>query len=133
MGLSPRLASIDWTKLVDPVELSIAHKLGDFPDVVEEAAKLREPHRIVFYVEELARDFQSYFTVKKNDPILPPTSVREKVGWETTWDMQKTHARLAWVQAIRTVYRGALDILGVTAVDRMERPAEAEAGEGEAD
>ncbi len=130
MGLRPhaRPTPSEWAKLADPAELSIAHRLGDFPDVVDEAARLREPHRIVFYLQDLARDFQSYFTLKKNDPILPPASIREKAGWERDWDMQKTHARLAWIEAIRAVYGGALAMIGVTAVERMERPAEDGAG-----
>ena len=123
-----------WAKLAEADELSIAHKLGDFSDVLEEAAKQREPHRIVFYIQELARDFQSYFTRRKDDPILPPASVCAKEGWEASWDMEKTRARLAWVSAIRGVYAGALDIIGVTAPERMERPAEGTDGaESEAD
>ncbi len=65
-------------KLVHPDELAMCQKLGDFPDTLAEAARSREPHRIVFYIQELARDFQSYFTRLKgeSDPILPPASVR---------------------------------------------------------
>jgi arginyl-tRNA synthetase len=129
MGLAPRA---DWAKLVHPDELAIAHKLGELPDVVAEAARLREPHRLVFYVQELARDFQSYYTRLKaeNDPILPPRSVRATSGWETTWDFEKTHARLAWIEAIRGVYAAALELVGVSAPERMERPpADAEGRE----
>ena len=85
-----------------------------------------EPHRIVFYVQELARDFQSYFTRLKgeNDPILPPASVRAVAGWERTWDLEKTRARLAWIEAIRVTYAQALELVGVSAPERMERPAD---------
>jgi arginyl-tRNA synthetase len=131
LGLRPRGA---WARLVHPDELAIAHKLGEFPEVVAEASRLREPHRIVFYVQELARDFQSYYTRLKaeNDPILPPQSVRATEGWERTWDFEKTAARLAWIEAIRIVYAAALDLVGVSAPDRMQRPpAESEAPEGD--
>jgi arginyl-tRNA synthetase len=131
MGLGPKP---EWARLVHPDELALVHKLGDFPDVVTEAARLREPHRIVFYVQELARDFQSYYTRLKaeNDPILPPKSVREKGGWEATWDFGKTHARLAWIEAIRGVYAAALELVGVTAPERMDRPpVEVEATEAD--
>lgn len=113
--------------LVHPDELSIVHKLGDFPAVVDEAARLREPHRIVFYVQELARDFQSYYTRLKaeNDPILPPESVRANQGWEAGWDLAKTRARLAWIEGIRTVYASALELVGVSAPSRMQRPTAA--------
>ena len=101
------------------------------PSVVAEAARLREPHRIVFYVQELARDFQSYFTRLKaeDDPILPPESVRAKSGWEASWDFGKTQARLAWIEAIRGVYAAALDLVGVSAPERMDRPAEERRGD----
>ncbi len=131
MGLAPKP---DWARLVHPDELALVHKLGEYPDVVTEAARLREPHRIVFYVQELARDFQSYYTRLKaeNDPILPPRSVREKAGWEASWDFGKTHARLAWIEAIRGVYAAALELVGVTAPERMDRPpVEVEATEAD--
>lgn len=113
------------TKLVHPDELALLHRLADYPAVVREAAALREPHRIVFYVQELARDFQSYFTRLKNenDPVLPPDSVRAEAGWEARWDLEKTRARLAWIRAVRDVYAAALDLVGVTAPERMDRPA----------
>ena len=47
-------------------------------------------------------------------------------GWEKTWDLDKTRARLAWIEAIRAVYAGALGTLGVHAPERMDRPADAE-------
>jgi arginyl-tRNA synthetase len=130
----PLVAASSLAALVHPDELSISHKLGDFPDVLSEAARQREPHRIVFYVQELARDFQSYFTRLKSesDPILPPDSVRARAGWEASWNFEKTRARLAWIEAIRVTYAQALELVGVSAPERMERPPE-EAGEGGAD
>ncbi len=117
------LAPADWAHLTHPDELAMAHKLAEFPALLSEAAKLREPHRIVFYVQELARDFQSYFTRLKgeNDPIVPPASVRAHPGWEKDWNFGKTRARLAWILAIRGVYAAALELVGVTAPERMER------------
>jgi arginyl-tRNA synthetase len=112
-------------ELVHPDELAIAQKLGDFPEVIAEAARLREPHRVVFYVQDLARDFQSYYTrLGDVDPILPPRSVRARAGWETVWDSAKTRARLAWIEAIRVTYAQALGVVGVSAPERMDRPAD---------
>jgi arginyl-tRNA synthetase len=128
LGLEPPvyLAAAEWARLVHPDELAIAHKLGDFPELLADAARQREPHRIVFYLQELARDFQSYFTRLKgdDDPILPPDSVRGASGWERDWDFGKTRARLAWIEAIRAVYAAALELIGVTAPERMDRSAE---------
>jgi arginyl-tRNA synthetase len=123
----------DWTKLAHPDELALAHSLAEFPDVVREAALQREPHRVVFYVQDLARAFQSYFTRLKGEdyPIVPPASVRERAGWEASWDFGKTRARLAWIEAIRLTYAQALALLGVNAPERMEKPAEMREGEAE--
>jgi arginyl-tRNA synthetase len=121
LGLAP---GSDWTKLTHPDELALIHKLGDFPDVISDSARLREPHRVVFYLQELARDFQSYYTRLKNDPVLPPESLRAQSGWEAQWDFAKTGARLAWIEAIRQVYASGLALVGVSAPERMDRPAE---------
>ena len=114
----------DLAALVHPDELAIASKLADYPALVRDAAAAREPHKIAFYVQDLARDFQSYFTRLKEDPILPQDSVRKEPGWESRWDMKKTRARLRWVEAIRLVYASALGLLGVSAPERMDRPDE---------
>ena len=127
-GMAPpgRLAPEEWAKLVHPDELRISHTLADYPSIVEQAAGLREPHRIVYYVQDLAREFQSYFTRLKadRDPVLPPDSLRAQPGWESQWDFAKTRARLAWIQAIRIVYAEALELIGVSAPHRMDRPVE---------
>jgi len=48
--------------------------------------------------------------------------VRAGAGWEARWDFGKTRARLAWIEAIRDVYAAALELVGVTAPERMDRP-----------
>jgi arginyl-tRNA synthetase len=111
-----------WSKLVHPDELALARKLADFGPMLAQAAASREPHRTVFYVQELATDFQSYFTRLKNDPILPPESTRANAGWHASWDMEKTRARLAWVSALRIVYASALGLAGISAPEKMTRP-----------
>jgi arginyl-tRNA synthetase len=120
-----------WAKLTGDDELAIGLHLARWPEVLAEAAQLREPHRIVFYVQELARDFQSYFTRNKTDPILPQDSVRAKDGWAESWDHEKTAARLAWVRAIRAVYASALDVLGISAPERMDLPQSVESDQAE--
>lgn len=118
----------EWVELKHPDELALASRLADFPVIVEAAAASREPHRIVFYVQELARDFQSYFTRLKseNDPILPFASVRAEAGWENSWNHAQTRARLAWIEAIQVVYGAALALIGVGAPERMDRAVAAE-------
>jgi arginyl-tRNA synthetase len=111
-----------WAKLDHPDELAIALHLSRWPDVLAESAALREPHRIVFYVQDLAREFQSYFTRMKADPILPRDSTREEAGWQKHWDHDKTIVRLGWIRAIRAVYASALAAIGISAPDRMDLP-----------
>jgi len=104
-------------------ELAILAHLGRFPTVLQDAAASREPHQVLFFAKELSELFQSYWTRLQNegDPILPQKSAMEKPGWEEAWDKPKSAARLAWVEAIRLVYKAALDVLGLTALERMER------------
>jgi arginyl-tRNA synthetase len=125
IGIEPRsrLADAEWVTLIHPDELAITARLSELPAVLAEAAAQREPHRLVFYVQELARTFQSYFTRLKDDPILPPASVRATDGWQARWNFEKTTARLAWIEAIRCVYAGTLALLGVDAPERMDKPA----------
>ena len=115
-----------WSKLVHEDELAIALRLSELPDVISAAADAREPHRVVFYLQDLAREFQSYFTRMKVDPILPPDSVRSAENWEKNWDHGKTNARLAWILAIRNVYAACLALLGVGAPEEMRRPSDAD-------
>ncbi|AKT40758.1 arginine--tRNA ligase [Chondromyces crocatus] len=116
-------------KLTHPDELAILARLGRFPAVIAEAATLREPHRTLFYLQDLSQAFQSYWTRLKgeNDAILPSAAITAEPGWEAHWDRDKTLARLAWVEAIRTVYGAGLRLAGITALDHMEKRA-ADAG-----
>jgi arginyl-tRNA synthetase len=110
-------------------------QLGRLPALIVDAAAQREPHQVVFYLADLSKQFQSYFTRLKGegDAILPLTSQMQRAGWEERWDKDKTLARLVWVKAIQTAYRAGLDILGITALERMERLSDAsEANEEDA-
>jgi arginyl-tRNA synthetase len=119
----PRMLSMaEWSKLAHPDELALTRKIADYTQVVAQAAESREPHRVLFFVQELARDFQSYYTQHKNDPVLPQRSVRENPDWRKTWDLGQTRARLGWVQALQVVYASALGLCGISAPDRMYRP-----------
>lgn len=132
MGFRVPLAP-DFSRLVHEDELALARKVAEYTQIVAQAAESREPHRVLFFVEELAREFQRYYTVHKSDPVLPPKSVRENDGWEKTWDMEQTRARLAWIAAVRVVYGAALELMGISAPERMDRPEVAGEGEGEAE
>jgi arginyl-tRNA synthetase len=125
-------------RLALPEEIAVLRQLADFPTLVREAAEVREPHRLIFFLTELAQQFQSYYTRLQKvhgDTILP--QARHRAGdWQATWDFDKTRARLLWVRAIRQVMKNALALLGIEAPERMERlerPEGLEGGEPEAE
>ena len=84
-------------------ELALAKHLGCYPEVVVGAARSCEPHRIVYYLQELASQFHSYYN-------------RQRVLVE---DAETTQARLFLVNGVRTVLANALKLLGVNAPERM--------------
>jgi arginyl-tRNA synthetase len=86
-----------------PEEQRLMKHLADFPDMLEEAAESLEPHRVTFYLMELADLFHAYYHDNK---VLV-----EEIGLKK--------ARLFLVEAIRQVTANGLQILGVTAPERM--------------
>lgn len=93
----------DLTVLSLPEEQKIMKHIADFPDTLSEAAEALEPHRITFYLMELAELFHAYYHDNK---VL-------------TEDTRLKKARLYLVEAVRQVVANGLNILGVTAPDRM--------------
>jgi arginyl-tRNA synthetase len=115
-------------------EWAVLRLLATYPDLLADAARVREPHRIVYFIQEVAQAFQSYYTRLGrvlDDPILPKRSTR--VGdWREKWDWERTGARLLWVSAVRRVLKDALELVGVEPPDRMPKlagEAEEEASE----
>lgn len=118
------LETDDLSPLVHADELAIVQLLAEWPDTIAEAARGREPHTIVSYLTTLTQHFQSYYTrlSKENDTILPRSGQREDGSWKNdAATVAKVTARVAWVRAIRDVYAAGLDLLGISAPERMER------------
>ena len=86
-----------------PDEVGLMKKLARFPDVVSEAARLREPHRIPFYLLELAREFHAFY---HNHRFLGEAP-------------ERTQGRLALARAVRDVVATGLSLIGVSAPERM--------------
>ena len=109
LQLSPAvgICSID-TCLILPV--SIIALIAGWPRAVELAAINREPHRLAFYLYEVAAEFHSYYNKGKDQPqlrfILPN-------------QVHLTQARLALLQMIRYTLVSGLNILGVKPIDEM--------------
>jgi arginyl-tRNA synthetase len=98
-------------RLSDPGELSIMRKLALYPRLIEAAAVAHEPHRVAFYLYELASEFHSQWSRGgKESPHL---------RFIILDDPEITVARLALVQGIVTVLASGLALLGVDAPEEM--------------
>jgi len=97
-------------ELTDTGEVSLLRRIALFPRLVEAAAASHEPHRIAFYLYELASEFHAHWT-KGND--LP------NLRFIIQNDRQTTAARLALVEGIVTILASGLALLGVSAPDEM--------------
>ena len=96
--------------LRDPGEFAIVRRVADYPRIVDGAVNAREPHRIAFYLYELAGEFHAHWNRGKEDSGL------RFVNHESA---TLTKARLALVYAVNLVLRSGLAILGVQAPDEM--------------
>jgi arginyl-tRNA synthetase len=103
----PQLADV--SLLVMPWELDVARQLAFWPEVVEDAARLLEPHRIPYYIQDLAAAVHRYYHAGNAQ-----TEHRIVVD-----DPQLTRARLELCRAARHTLRTALELIGVTAPERM--------------
>jgi arginyl-tRNA synthetase len=99
----PQYADIDPALLNEPEEKTLIKLMVRYPETIYGAAKTLEPHRITFYLNELAGIFHSYYN-------------KNKVISEND---QLTAARLFLVKAISIVIQNALKILGVNAPEKM--------------
>ncbi|HYZ48599.1 MAG TPA: arginine--tRNA ligase, partial [Sphingomonas sp.] len=95
---------------LDAEELALVKLAAQFPRVVEGAATAREPHRIAFYLYDLAAAFHAFFNMGNDRPD------RRVLVAD---DPATTCARLYLVEAIGQIIRNGLGIMGVTAVEEM--------------
>jgi arginyl-tRNA synthetase len=104
------LASASVERLTDPAELDLLKRLALFPRMIEAAATAHEPHRIAFYLYDLASEFHALWTRGRDLPYL---------RFIINNDAEITKARLAMVQGVALVLASGLAILGVHAPDEM--------------
>src|ERR1051326_68241 len=98
-------ASLPLRRLVKDDELTLIRRLTEYPAVGREAAAELEPHRVTFYLLELAAAFHGYYNRKENRVVSE--------------DRELSRARLALVGGVRQAIAGGLALLGVTAPERM--------------
>jgi arginyl-tRNA synthetase len=104
------LARADLERLNDDGELGLIRRLAQFPRIVEGAAQAHEPHRLGFYLYDLAGDFHGLWNRGKDLPQL-------RFIYEN--DRELTRARVALVAATKRVLALGLGILGVQAMHEL--------------
>jgi len=109
-GMPTDVRGADLSRLADPGEFDVVRQVAAWPRLIETAAHHREPHRITFYLYELASAFNAQWNRGQDDPAL--RIVRPD-------DADLTRARLAMVLAVRVVISAGLGILGVTPMKEM--------------
>ena len=142
----PGTSEVDLALLASPDELSLIKSLAEFPPVLAASAQALEPHRITYYLQELAARLHTYYYKHR---ILPPAleaeveeqensgtaPVSTDAGWagakvpaavepdparkREAIDPALTAARLCLLGRVQTVIRNGLGILGVSAPERM--------------
>jgi arginyl-tRNA synthetase len=109
-ALADMVTAADLNLLIDPAELALIRQISLYPRVVEAAALSHEPHRIAFYLYDLASDFHALWTLGNASPhlrfIIPD-------------DRQMTMARLVLVNGVVSVLGSGLSLLGVGAPEEM--------------
>lgn len=102
-GIDADTSDPDLSALSLPEELKLMKHIADFPDMLIEAAETLEPHRVTFYLLELAELFHAYY--HDNRVLIEDDKLKK--------------ARLYLSEAVRQVVANGLGILGVSAPDRM--------------
>ncbi|MBN9471271.1 MAG: arginine--tRNA ligase [Bosea sp.] len=111
LDLSPQaLAQADLGLLTDESEIGIVKMIAAYPRMIDAAASSHEPHRVAFFVHELASAFHSLWNKGKDSAQL---------RFVNQTDRKSTAARLAFVHAVRSVLASGLAVVGVAAPEEM--------------
>jgi arginyl-tRNA synthetase len=102
-GEVSRLAKADLAPLTNEKELLLGQRLGEYPDLVAEAARELSPHSVTFYLRSLAAEFHSYYNAERI--LVDDEALRT--------------ARLALCAAVRQTLASGLSLLGVSAPEKM--------------
>ena len=104
------LLMADLLQLTHPAELGLAQKLAEWPRLLEIAAKTHEPHRIAFYLYDLASEFHALQHLGKLEP---------EMRFIRTNNPKQSSARIALIRAVAVAIAAGLGILGVTPAKEM--------------
>jgi arginyl-tRNA synthetase len=114
----PTADATDLTVLTDPDELGLIKKLSAYPEVIRVSALVFEPHRVTYYLQQLAAQLHMVYNKHR---VLPPATDQEPDGTSPaeTITSQRTAARLVLMGAVQQVLANGLDVLGISAPEHM--------------
>ncbi len=104
------LAKAAFVRLTSPGELAMIRKMGDWPRQVETAAHFHEPHRLAFYLYDLAGEFHGLWNQGNEDTVL---------RFLRPDDLELSAARMGLVSALAIVIASGLEVFGVAPVEEM--------------
>ena len=107
VGVSASAAALE--RLAEPTEIALVRELMGFPDLVAEAARRMEPHRLPYYAHGLAERIHAFYHAGNSDPAMRVLGA----------DAELSGARLYLAKAARQTMANALRLMGVSAPDRM--------------
>jgi arginyl-tRNA synthetase len=102
-GDEANLNKADLALLTSPYELAVAAKLGEFPEIIESAARELAPHMVAFYLKDLAGEFHGWYNAERM--LVDDEKLRD--------------ARVALAAAVRQTIRNGMAILGVSCPESM--------------
>ena len=109
--LTPKyLSGVELSKLTDESEVGLIKELASWPRVVEGAAQAHEPHRIAFFLKDLACAFHSLWNKGKD---------HNELRFIIETDEEITLVRLALIQAVIIVLASGLELIGVEPIQEM--------------
>ncbi|MDC8449119.1 MAG: arginine--tRNA ligase [Nitrospira sp.] len=114
----PSAAETDLTVLTDPDELGLIKKLSAYPEMIQASALAFEPHRVTYYLQQLAAQLHTFYNKHR---VLPPATDREHAESASAEVLtpKRTAARLVLMGAVQHVLRNGLNVLGISAPEHM--------------
>lgn len=104
------LTDVDLSGLTDPAQLSVARKIAEWPRQIEIAGRTNEPHRVAFFLYDLASELHALWNRGNDDPSLRFIDEGDPVA---------SQAKIALARAVTVVISAGLGILGVTPAEEM--------------
>jgi arginyl-tRNA synthetase len=114
----PSASETDLTVLTDPDELGLIRKLSAYPEMLQASALAFEPHRVTYYLQQLAALLHTFYNKHR---IMPPAGDQETGESSSTEQVppKLTAGRLVLMRCVQQVLRNGLGVLGISAPEHM--------------